>query len=159
MWKKATCLVLGAGLAFVGVPGAAEVFGLNTVWGSVPRGASDAANAVLVDAAGKTRLMVPIIDGTFAFRDVAPGQYTVALPGSTRDLARSLPVDLAAGSAIEAVFGRGGEPAAVVTSRATPPAAGGGPSRTGWILVGAAAKGFTTTVVAANTGTVASPSR
>jgi hypothetical protein len=168
--RRATCLILTAGLALAGAPAGAEVFGPNTVWGSVPPGLSDAANAVILDASGRTLTMVPVIDGKFAFRDVGPGQYTVVLQtSSAHEIARSLPVDLATGSEVEAVFGSARVPAAVVPSGAASPAAtgpaaataGGGLSTTSWIVIGAAAVGLTTAVVIAtnNNENVASPTR
>jgi hypothetical protein len=166
MTKKVLSFVLSAGLVLVGVPGSAEVFGPNTVWGSVPATVSDAANAILLDAAGNTLSMVPIVDGKFAFRDLPPGQYAVALRAAAgREVARSLPVDLAAGDEKEAVFSGDKAAAAVpppASAPATPPATtGGGLGRTGWILIGAAAVGITTAVVIATNDDegVASPSR
>lgn len=154
--KKALSLILAAGLALVGVPGGAQGFGPNTVWGAAP--ATAAVNAVLLDSTGLTMATVPVVDGKFAFRDVAPGRYTVSLQtGTGQELARSLPVDLASGGEVEALFGRNVAAAAVPTA-----AAGGGPSTTAWIVMGALAVGITTAVViAANDDdtNVASPSR
>jgi hypothetical protein len=158
--KKALSLILAAGLVLVGVPGGAAMFGPNTVWGVVPEGAEAAVNAVLLDSTGRPVTMLPVVDGRFAFRDLPPGQYTVALQLATgQELARSLPVDLASGSEMEVVFSTQTVPAAVVP----PPAStGGGIGTTGWILIGAAAVGITTAIVIATNGNetnVASPSR
>lgn len=161
--KKALSLILAASLVVVGVPGSAAVFGPDTVWGNVPAGAAAASNAVLLDAAGKARAMVPIVDGKFAFRGIGPGHYTVALQTIEANvLARSLPVDLAAGGEVEAIFGRDTPPAAALPPSATPPPVitGGGPGTTGWILIGAAAVGITALIIATNDDEgVASPSR
>jgi hypothetical protein len=154
--KKALSLVLAAALALVSVPVGAQGFGPNTIWGVAPAGASSAGNAVLLDATGKTIATVPVIDGKFAFREVAAGEYTVLLQTATgHELARSLPVSLASGAETEALFGASRAVAAV------PVAAGGGLSTTGWILIGAAAVGITTAVViiANDDDGVASPSR
>ena len=155
--KKALSLVLAAGLVLVGVPSGAQGLGPNTVWGVAPGGAASAANAVLLDAMGKTLASVPVVDGRFAFRDVAPGQYTVLLQTATgQEIARSLPVTIASGAEAEALFSRDMAAAAVL------PAAGGGIGTTGWILIGAAAAGITTAIVIAtnnNDDKVASPSR
>lgn len=161
MVRKATSLILAAGLVVSAVPGGAEVFGPNTVWGSVPSYVTDAANALLLDGAGRTLLTVPIFEGKFAFRNISPGQYTVALQsGQGRELARSLLVDLPAGLEAEAVFDRDRLPAAVPPSSAPPVTTGGGLGATGWILIGAAAVGITTgIVIAAQNENVASPSR
>lgn len=162
MVRKALSLILAAGLALSAVPGGAEVFGPDTVWGSVPSYVTDAANAVLLDPAGRTLLTVPIFEGKFAFRNLSPGQYTVALQsGSGRELARSLVADLPAGLEAEAVFDRDRLPAAVPPSDAAPVVTtGGGLGTTGWILIGAAAVGITTgIVIAAQNENVASPSR
>ena len=105
--KKALSLILVAGLVLVGVPVGAQGFGPNTVWGVAPAGAASAANAVLLDATGKTLATVPVVDGKFAFRDVAAGQYTVLLQTATgQELARSLPVTIASGAEVEALFSR-----------------------------------------------------
>jgi hypothetical protein len=158
MMKIATCLILATSLGLGGVPAGAEVFGPNTVWGSVPAGAADAANAVLLDATASKIVMRPIVDGKFAFRDLGPGHYVVALQASSgSELARSNPLDLKNGSELEAVFSPGRPP-----SGAVPPTAGRGLGKTGWILIGAAAVGVTTAVVIIATngnGNVASPSR
>jgi hypothetical protein len=162
MVRKATSLILVAGLVLSAVPGGAQVFGPDTVWGSVPSYASDAANAVLLDGAGRTLLTVPVFEGKFAFRNASPGQYAVALQsGSGRELARSLPVDLAAGLEAEAIFDRDRLPAAIPPSSTPPPVTtGGGIGTTGWILIGAAAAGITTAVIiVAQNENVASPSR
>jgi hypothetical protein len=163
--KKALSLILAAGLVLAGVPGGAEVFGPNTIWGATPQGASSAANAVLLDAAGKTVTMVPVVDGKFAFRDLPAGQYVVALRTATgQEFARSLAVDLDSGGEVEALFGRDTVAAAVPPGSTVPAAAattGGGLGTTAWILIGAAAVGITTVVLIAtnNDEGVASPSR
>jgi len=156
MMKKAISLLVVAALALAGVPGGAEVFGPNTVWGTVPSGLEGTANAVLMDASGKTLSMVPVVDGKFAFRDIAPGDYVVGLyTASGQQIARACPLALASGSELEAVFTCGPLPAAVA------PVAKGGISTTAWILMGAAAAGITTAVVIATNDDegVASPIR
>lgn len=163
MVKQTTCLILAAGLTLAGVPAGAQ--SPNTVWGSVPQDVSEAANAVLLDTAGKSLVRVPIIDGKFAFRDVRPGQYVVDLQrGSGREAVRSCPLGLTIGSEQEALFSCDRVPAAAVPSGAAPPAAaahGGGLSKTGWILIGAGAVGITTVAITTiiNNNNVASPSR
>ena len=92
MMKKAISLLLAVGLALSAVPVGAQAYGPNTVWGAVPEGAEGAVNAVLLDSSGKTITMVPVVDGKFAFRDVAPGDYTVGLyTASGQQIDRSLP--------------------------------------------------------------------
>jgi hypothetical protein len=162
--KKAIRLILAAGLVLAGVPGGAEMFGPNTVWGSAPPSASAATNAVLLDVTGKSGAMVPVIDSRFAFRDVPAGHYVVSLQiGTGQELARSLQVDLGSGSEVEALFARGNAGAAVPPGSTAPAAAtGGGLGTTGWIIIGAAAVGITTAVILAtndNDTNVASPSR
>ena len=155
--KKAISLVLAAALALVSVPVGAQGFGPDTVWGTAPAGASSAANAALLDTTGKTLATAPVVDGKFAFRNVAAGQYTVLLLTATgQEIARSLPVVILSGAEVEALFGTD-RVAAVV-----PPAAGGGLGTTAWILIGAAAIGITTAIVIATNDDepdVASPSR
>ena len=155
--KKALSLILAAALVLVGVPGSAQVFGPDTIWGVVPTGATSAANAVLQDSTGLTVTTVPVVDGRFAFRNVVPGQYSVVLQSATgQELARSLPVVVLSGAEVEALFGTD-RVAAVV-----PPPAGGGLGTTGWILIGAAAVGIgSAIVILANDDEpgVASPSR
>jgi hypothetical protein len=154
-----------AGLVLAGVPAGAEVFGPNTIWGVAPQGAASAANAVLLDAAGKTVTMVPVVDGKFAFRDLPAGQYVVALQTATgQELARSLAVDLGSGGEAEALFGRDTVAAAVPPGSTVPAAAaakGGGLGTTAWILIGAAAVGITTAVLIVTNDDegVVSPSR
>ena len=145
--KKLLTLALALSVALAGVPAQAEVFGPNTIWGTVPAGASAAANAVLFDTVGNRVMMVPIVEGRFAFRDLPPGQYVVALQtGAGQELARSLTVALGSGLEAEAVFATNPTPAAVPPPA---PAAGGGISTTAWILIGAAAAGITTAIVLA----------
>lgn len=160
--KKAMSLILAAGLVLAGVPGGAAVFGPNTVWGTVPPDASSAANAVLLDVVGNIVTTVPVIDGTFAFRDLVPGQYQVSLQAATgQELARSLTADLASGAEVEAIFSRDSAAAAVPPGSTAAAATGGGLGTTGLILIGAAAIGITTAVVilANDDDDVASPSR
>jgi hypothetical protein len=145
MMKKATSLLLAAGLALAGVPLGAQTYGPNTVWGTVPQGQEGAANAVLLDASGKTIATVPVIDGKFAFRDLAPGDYTVGLyTAAGLQIVRACPLQLASGATLEAVF-TCAPPAAVAA-----PAAKGGISTTAWILMGAAAAGITAAIVIAS---------
>lgn len=156
--KKALSLVLVAGLVLVGVPVGAQGFGPNTVWGVAPAGAESAANAVLLDATGKTLASVPLVGGKFAFREVAAGQYTVLLQTAAgQEIARSLPVTIASGAEAEALFSRD------MAAAAAPAAAAGGIGTTGWILIGAAAVGITTAIVIATNNdedqNVASPIR
>ena len=162
--KKAMSLILAAGLVLAGVPGGAQVFGPNTVWGTAPAAASSAANAVLLDMAGNTVATVPVIDGKFAFRDVVPGQYQVSLQTATgQELARSLTADLATGAEVEAIFGSSSAAAAVLPGSTAAAATGGGLGTTGLILIGAAAVGITAAVVILanddDDDAVASPSR
>ena len=155
MMKKAISLFLAAGLALAGAPAGAQEHSPNSLWGTVPQGVEGAANAVLLDSSGKTLSMVPIADGKFEFRDVAPGDYTVGLYTlSGQQIARACPLTLASGSALQAVFTCGLPPVAAATT-------GGGLSTTAWVLIGAAAAGITTAVVIAtnNDEGVASPIR
>lgn len=155
MVKKAFSLFVAAGLLLSAIPGGAQGFGPNSVWGGVPQGLDGAANAVLMDASGKTLAMVPIVDGKFAFRDVAPGEYTVALQTSTgQQITRSCSLSLAIGAEREVSFDCAPPPAAA-------PAAPHASSTTKWILIGAAAAGVATAVVIATSGDegVASPIR
>jgi hypothetical protein len=155
MMKKAISLLLAAGLALSAVPAGAQGYGPDTVWGAVPQGQEGVANALLLDASGKTIATVPVVDGKFAFRDVAPGQYTVGLyTAAGQQVARACPLQLASGSALEAAFTCGPPAAAAATSK-------GGISTTAWILMGAAAAGITTAIVIAtnNDEGVASPVR
>ena len=139
--KKALSLVLAAALALASVPAGAQGFGPNTVWGTAPAGAESAANAVLLDATGRVVATVPVVDGKFAFREVAAGQYNVVLQTATgQEIARSLTVNIAAGAEAEALFGATRAVAAV-------PPAGGGLGTTGLLLIGAAAVGITTAIV------------
>jgi hypothetical protein len=157
MVKEALSLFLAAGLVLTAVPGGAEVFGPNSVWGAVPRGLEGVANALLLDASGKTLAMVPIVDGKFAFRDVAPGEYTVGLyTASGQQVTRSCSLSLARGAEKETSFDCP-PPAAQPVA----PAPRGGLSTTTWILLGAAAAGVTTAIVIATSGDegVASPTR
>lgn len=153
--KKALSLILAAGLALVGVPVGAQGYGPNTVWGVAPASASTAVNALLLDATSKSLATVPVVGGRFAFRDVAAGQYTVALQSATgQELARSMLVVIASGAEAEALFSSEVAAAAVV--------AAGGIGTTAWILMGAAAVGITTAIVVAtnnNDNNVASPIR
>ncbi|HSD66843.1 MAG TPA: hypothetical protein VLF95_09090 [Vicinamibacteria bacterium] len=155
--KRAISLFLAAGLALAGVPAGAQAqeYGPNSVWGAVPQGVEGAVNAVLLDASGKTIAMVPVAERKFAFRDIAPGQYTVGLyTSSGQQIARACPLSLASGGVLEALFTCGSVPAAVAPG-------GGGISTTAWILMGAAAAGITTAVVIATNDDegVASPIR
>ena len=155
MMKKAISLLVAVGLAFSAVPVGAQTYGPNTVWGTVPEGAKDTANAVLLDSSGKTIATVPVIDGKFAFRDVAPGDYTVGLyTAAGLQVTKACPLQLASGSVLEAAFTCAPLAAAVV------PAAGG-ISTTAWILMGAAAAGVTAAIVIASDEdeNVASPIR
>lgn len=155
--RRALSLILIAGLALAGLPALAQDFGPNTIWGEVPSGVSgNAANAVLQDASGRVVATVPVIDGKFAFRDVAPGEYVVVLQdGAGKALATSQGVSFASGATAKAIFDATRLPAAAVAP------GGGGIGTTGLILIGAAAVGIATAVVIAtddDEGT-ASPSR
>jgi hypothetical protein len=141
--KKALSLILAAALVLVGVPGGAQGFGPNTVWGVAPETA--AVNALLLDSTGLTVATMPVVNGKFAFRDVAPGQYVVVVQdGAGRALATSEGISQASGAVNKALFGATRVPAAAVTS------GGGGLGTTGWILIGAAAAGITTAVIIAS---------
>jgi hypothetical protein len=145
MMKKATSLILAVGLALAGVPAGAQTYGPNTVWGTVPQGQEGAVNAVLLDASGKILATVPVVDGKFAFRDLAAGEYTVGLyTASGVQILRACPLQLASGGTLEAVF-TCAPPAAAAT-----PAAKGGIGTTAWILMGAAAVGITAAIVIAS---------
>jgi hypothetical protein len=151
--KKAVRLFLAMGLALAGLPVGAQDLP-NSINGSVPGGIEGVANAVLQDASGKSISMVPVTEGKFAFRNVAPGEYYVGLySASGQRIARSCAVSLAAGAARETSFDcptPAAPPAATATPTApTTAAARGGIGRTGWIVIGAAAVGITTAVVIA----------
>jgi hypothetical protein len=153
--KKAVRLFLAVGLALGGLPVGAQDLP-DSITGSVPGGIEGVANAVLLDASGKTISMVPVTEGKFAFRSVAPGEYYVGLySASGQRIARSCAVSLATGAAREVSFDcptPAAPPAAAPTATPTAPttaAAGGGIGRTGWIVIGAAAVGITTAVVIA----------
>jgi hypothetical protein len=152
--RRALSLVLVAGLALAGLPALAQDFGPNTIWGEVPSGVSgNAANAVLQDAAGRVVATVPVIDGKFAFRDVAPGEYVVVLQdGAGRALATSQGVSFASGATAKAIFDATRLPAAAV------PAGGGGIGTTGLILIGAAAVGIGTSIVVLSNDNDGNPS-
>jgi hypothetical protein len=144
MMKKGISLLLAVGLAFSAIPVGAQAYGPNTVWGTVPQGQEGVVNAVLLDPSGKTLSMVPVVDGKFAFRDLAPGDYTVALYTSSGvQVVRACPLQLATGGILEAVF-----TCAPVAAAAVP--AKGGISTTAWILMGAAAAGVTAAIVIAS---------
>jgi hypothetical protein len=134
MIKKAFSLFVAVGLALGGVTVGAQT--PNSISGTVPQGAKNAANAILMDSAGNNLSMMPIAEGRFGFRDLAPGKYVVALfTASGQQIERSCPLDLTSGSALQ-------------TSWDCQPVAGF-ISTTGWILMGAAAAGITTAVVIA----------
>ena len=155
MMKKAISLLLAVGLALSAVPAGAQTYGSNTVWGAVPQGQEGVVNAVLLDGSGKTLSMVPVVDGKFAFRDLAPGDYTVGLyTAGGVQVVRACPLALASGSVLEAAF-TCAPPVAPVA------ATGGGISTTAWILMGAAAVGITAAIVIATNDDegVASPVR
>lgn len=153
--KRALSVILAAGLVLTGGPGGAQVYGPNTVWGNLPQGAAAAANAVLFNQAGQQIGMVPVMDGRFAFRDLAPGQYSVVLQTAAGTaFPKSCVIDLASGAEIEVLFtcnpivGSAPPP----TSTSPPPSAavastGGGLGTTGWIVLGAMAAGVTTAIV------------
>lgn len=162
MSKKAVSFALAAGLSLAGIPVGAQ--GLpNSISGTVPGGVEGVANAVLLDASGKTLSMVPLTEGTFVFRNVAAGEYSVALySASGQRIARSCAVSLASGDARETAFdcpapAAAPPPAAPAATTATATTAtdaaaaatGRGISTTRWILMGAAAVGITTAVVIA----------
>jgi len=165
MMKKATSLFLALGLALAGLPvGAAQ--GLpDSISGKVPAGIEGVANAVLQDASGKNLSMVPVTDGKFTFRNIAPGEYYVALFGlGGQRIARSCSVALAVGTQRETSFDCPTPAAAPPAAPAAAPAATaakGGIGRTGWILIGAGAVGVTTAIVIAtnNDEGAASPIR
>jgi hypothetical protein len=155
--RRALNLILVAGLALAGLPALAQDFGPNTIWGEVPAGvAANAANAVLQDTAARVVATVPVIDGKFAFLNVAPGEYVVVVQdGAAKLLATSHGISFANGATSKALFDATRVPAAVVSS------GGGGLGTTGWILIGAAAVGITTAIVIATNDDegVASPSQ
>jgi hypothetical protein len=144
MMKKAISLFLAVGLAFSAVPAGAQAYGPNTVWGAVPQGQEGVVNAVLLGPSGKILSMVPVVDGKFAFRDLGPGDYTVALYTSGGvQVVRACPVQLASGGTLEAVF-------TCAPAAAAPVAPKGGISTTAWVLMGAAAAGITAAIVIAS---------
>jgi hypothetical protein len=158
MMKKAISLVMAAGLALAGVPAGAQ--GLpDSITGTVPGGLEGVANAVLLDASGKTLSMVPVTEGKFTFRNVAPGEYSVGLySASGQRIAKSCALTLASGATRETSFdcpAPAGAPPAEAPPAAAPPttptaaATGGGIGTTAWVLIGAAAVGITTAVVIA----------
>ena len=53
MMKKALALLLALGFGLATMPVAAQDFGPNTIWGEVPAGVTNAANAVLQDGSGR----------------------------------------------------------------------------------------------------------
>ena len=142
MMKKAMSLLLAAGLAFSAVPVGAQTYGPDTIWGVVPEGAKDAANAVLLDSSGKTIATVPVADGRLAFRNVTPGDYVVGLfTAAGQQITRSCALSLATGDEKQVSFDC--MPLAAVPVK-------GGISTTAWILMGAAAAGITAAVVIAS---------
>ena len=150
--KKAVSLVVATGLALAGIPvGAQDV--PNSIKGSVPAGIEGVANAVLQETSGRNISMMPVTDGRFTFRNIAPGEYYVALYSATGlRIARSCSVTLASGSAKETSFdcpAPAAAPVSTTTPTTTPAVAHGGLGRTGWIVIGAAAVGITTAVVIA----------
>jgi hypothetical protein len=146
---KAFGLFLAAALALAGFPVGAQDLP-NSLKGSVPAGIEGVANAVLQDASDKTISMVPVVDGRFAFRNVAPGEYSVGLySASGQRVARSCPVTLATGAAREASFDCPVPAAAAPTATTSTAVARGGIGTAGWIVIGAAAVGITTAVVIA----------
>jgi hypothetical protein len=149
--NKAVGLFVAAGLAIAGIPVGAQDLP-DSIKGAVPKGIEGVANAVLLDASGKTLSMVPVTEGKFTFRNVAPGEYSVGLySASGQRIARSCSLTLASGAAKEASFDcPAPAPAAPAPTETTPTAAAhGGIGRTGWIVIGAAAVGITTAVVIA----------
>jgi hypothetical protein len=153
MMKKAISLLLAVGLALSAVPVGAQTYGPNTVWGAVPEGAKDTANAVLLDSSGKTIATVPVAAGKFAFRNVTPGDYVVGLfTAAGQQITRSCGLNLATGDEKQTSFEC--MPIAAVAAK-------GGISTTAWILMGAAAAGVTTAIVIASgeDENVASPIR
>ncbi len=147
--KKAVSLFVAAGLALAGIPVGAQDLP-NSIKGSVPAGIEGVASAVLQDTSGKDVSMVPVTEGRFTFRNVAPGEYWVGLySASGQRIVRSCSVALASGAAKETSFDCPA-PAAAPPPATTPAAAArGGIGKTGWIVIGAAAVGITTAVVIA----------
>ena len=130
--RRALSLILVAGLALAGLPGLAQDFGPNTIWGEVPAGvAANAANAVLQDTAGRVVATVPVTGGKFTFLKVAPGEYVVVVQdGAAKLLATSHGISFASGATSKALFDETRVPAAT--------GGGGGLGTTGKILIGAA---------------------
>ncbi|HSD29202.1 MAG TPA: hypothetical protein VLL75_18010, partial [Vicinamibacteria bacterium] len=148
MTKKAVSLFLAVGLALVGIPGGAQDLP-NSVNGTVPGGVEGVANAVLQDPPGKTVSMAPVTEGRFVFRNVAPGDYYVGLvTASGQQIARSCALSLVSGAARETSFdcATPAAPPPAAPAATAPAATGGGIGTTAWILMGAAAVGFTTAV-------------
>jgi hypothetical protein len=148
--KKAVSLFVAAGLALAGIPVGAQDLP-NSIKGSIPAGVEGVANAILQDTSGKDISAVPVTGGKFTFRNVPPGEYYVGLYGASgQRIVRSCAVALASGAARETSFDCLA-PAAAAAPATTPTAtaARGGIGTTGWIVMGAAAVGFTTAVVIA----------
>jgi hypothetical protein len=163
MLKRATSLLMAVGLALAGMPVGAQALP-DSISGAVPGGVEGVANAVLQDASERSLSMVPVTNGAFIFRSVAPGEYYVALfSASGQRVARSCSVVLATGTRKEISFDcpLPAAPAAAPTAAASVAAPGGGMGTTGWVLIGAAAVGITTAVVVATDEDdgAASPSR
>jgi hypothetical protein len=143
--KKAISVVLAAGLVCSAAPVGAQTYGPNSIWGAVPQGQEGIANAVLLDPAGKTLSMVPVVEGRFAFRDLTPGDYTVGLYTTAgQQVIRACPLQLASGATLQADF------SCAPPVAAAPAAKSGGISTTAWILMGAAAAGITAAIVIAS---------
>jgi hypothetical protein len=169
MFERAIRLFLAAGLAFAGAPARAAQGLPNSISGTVPGGVEGVASAVLQDAAGRSLAVVPLADGRFVFRNVAPGDYFVALFGASgQRIARSCSLAVATGAQRETSFdclapaeAPPAGPAAPAPASAAAVAGRGGMGTTGWVLVGAALVGITTAVVIATNGDEgpASPTR
>ena len=141
--RRALSLILIAGLALAGLPALAQDFGPNTIWGEVPAGvAGNAANAVLQDTGGRVVATVPVIDGKFAFLNVAPGEYVVVVQDGAGEAARHEPRHL-----LRERGHRRRRSSTRPASRPRPSPRRGGLGTTGWILIGAAAVGITTAIV------------
>jgi hypothetical protein len=138
MLRRTLAWILVAGLTLAGVPlTAAQAPQIpDTVWGEVPSWAGSASNAVLLDSSLNVVASVPVIGGQFAFENVVPGQYWVALnDASGVELARSRAAQMSLGAVVKAIFDESIPPAALATG-------GGGFGTTAWILTGIGVAGI-----------------
>jgi hypothetical protein len=151
--RKVLHIVLVAAVAMTAMPAGAQDFGPNTIWGDVPRStAAGAETADLLDLMGNIVATLPVIDGRFAFTNLVPGDYVVAVRGAQgRTLATSLTANLAVDGVTRANFGDDHAAAAV-------PGGGRNVALSRLLLIGAAGAGIAVAIVLLSDD-VASPSR